>query len=68
MQKQPSNIKELTDDLLRIYANTENKKIGLNIVKEKANTAGKILSGFKLLMEYNDRTGKKDRKIEFFEV
>lgn len=63
--KEPKNIKELRDDLLNIYGRIENKQIPLNMAKEKANVAGKILGSLKLQMEYNDKRGQKDKEIDF---
>jgi hypothetical protein len=65
--QEPKNIVELNNDLLRIYDNIENKKIGLNVAKEKANIAGKVVKGYCGLQEYNNKMGYK-KKIAFWEV
>jgi hypothetical protein len=59
-------ITDLRDDLLRVYQNIENKKIGLNLAKEKANIAGKVLASAKVELEYNKLIGNKT-KIDFLE-
>ena len=60
------NVTELRDDLLRVYQNIENKKIGLNVAKEKANIAGKVLGSAKVELEYNKLLDNKN-KINFLE-
>jgi hypothetical protein len=60
------NVTELRNDLLRVYQNIENKKIGLNVAKEKANIAGKVLGSAKVELEYNKLLDNKN-KINFLE-
>lgn len=64
---QTTNIKQLRDDLTRVYDNIENKKIGLNIAKEKANLAGKVINTIKVELEYQNLIGVK-KKIDFLEI
>jgi hypothetical protein len=65
--KKVTNIKELRDDLLNTYDGLESKKMPLNMAKEKANTAGKILNSLKLELDYNEKR-KYNKKIDFLEV
>lgn len=64
---QTKNIKQLREDLARVYDNIENKKIGLNMAKEKANLAGKMINTVKCELEYQVLMGVK-KPIEFLEV
>ena len=64
---QIKNIEELRYSLTDNYCKMYDKKMPLNMGKELANNAGKILNSLKVQMEYNDRMGYKD-KIDFLEV
>ena len=60
------NITELRTSLSDNYTRMKAGKMGLNMGKELANTAGKIINSLKVELEYNSLLGKKE-KIEFLE-
>ncbi|MCK5600301.1 hypothetical protein KAR91_00350 [Candidatus Pacearchaeota archaeon] len=60
------NIKDLRNDLIDVYEQLRNGKIGLREAKERANLAGKVLSSAKLQMEYNVYT-KSSKRIKFLD-
>jgi hypothetical protein len=60
------NIEQLRESLSDNYTRIKAGKMGLNIGKELANTAGKILNSCKVQLEYNTLMGKKN-KIDFLE-
>jgi len=62
-----NNVKELRDELIDVFDELKNGKIGLREAKERTNTAGKILNSAKLELEYNAYT-KTQRIIPFLEV
>jgi hypothetical protein len=59
-------VQDLRDDLIAMYQDIKNGKIGLREAKERNNTAGKILNSAKLELEYNAYTKSKAR-IQFLE-
>jgi hypothetical protein len=58
------NITELRTSLADNYTKMKAKKMGLNVGKELANTAGKIINSLKIELEYNSMMGIKD-EIDF---
>lgn len=60
------NVKELRDDLINIYQELRNGKIGISEAKQLANVSGKVISTAKTQMEYNKMTGNSN-KIKFLE-
>jgi hypothetical protein len=54
------------NDLQSVYSDLRAGKIGLREAKEVNNTAGKIISGYKLKLEYNNFT-KSQGTIGFLE-
>lgn len=60
------NITELRKSLSHNYSQMKSGKMGLDIGKELANTAGKIINSLKVELEYNQMTGQK-KKIDFLE-
>lgn len=48
----PTNMTELRDDLLNMYAEIGLGHIKLDMAKEKANTAGKIIKSAAVQLEY----------------
>ena len=60
-------VTDLRDDLIRVYSDLRDKKIGIQEARGLANVSGKIKSTAKTQIEYNKMTGNKD-KIEFLEV
>jgi hypothetical protein len=58
--KKIENIRDLRDDLIQLYENLKDKKIGLKEVKELTNTAGKIMNSAKLELEYRSFVGNKE--------
>jgi len=60
------NITELRKSLADNYTKMKANKMGLNLGKELANSAGKIINSLKVELEYNQMMGKKD-KIDFLE-
>jgi len=62
-----TNIVELREDLLSIYDNLREGKLGTDEVKQAANVAGKIISTAKSQMEYNKMIQSKSR-IPFMET
>lgn len=61
------NIKQLRESLCDNYEKMKNKTMGLNIGKELANTAGKMINSCKIEMEYNQMMLIK-KEIEFLNV
>lgn len=53
------NITELRNDLLRVYEDLREKKIGISEASEAANVAGKIINTAKAQLEYNKWAGSK---------
>lgn len=60
------NIEGLTEDLVCVYNDLREQKIGKSHAKELANVAGKLISASKTKMEYNKMTGSKN-PIKFLE-
>lgn len=60
------NITELRESLTANYTQLKAGKMGINIAKELANTAGKIINSCKVELEYNQLMGTKP-KIAFLE-
>lgn len=60
------NIKQLTENLIDNYTKMKEGKMDIELGKELANTAGKILKSVKMKMDYNELT-KNNNKIEFLE-
>ena len=50
----PTTIDDLTEDLMRTYAEVHNGEIKPTIAKEKANIAGKVIKGVALKLLYAD--------------
>ena len=61
------NISELRDDLLKVYVEMRNGKLGLDEAKQAANVVGKITGTAKVQMDYNKMIQSKVR-IPFLEV
>lgn len=57
----------LRNDMLDVYNQLREGNIGMRQAREVANLAGKIISGAKAQLEYNQVVGKPDTKIPFFE-
>lgn len=62
--QQIKNIKDLRLSLLDNYTKLKNKKMTVQLGKELANTAGKVISGLKLQLEQNRQLNKKE-EIDF---
>jgi len=62
-----TNVKELREDLTKVYSNLRNGSIGLSEAKQASNVAGKIISSVKTQIEYNKMTQSKN-KIKFMDV
>ena len=61
------NIRELTADLGRVYAELRERKIEIKAASEIANIAGKIINGAKAEMMY--RIARKEKpSIPFFDA
>lgn len=60
------NITKLRESLSDNYTKMKAGKMGLNVGKELANTAGKIINSLKVELEYNSMMGIKD-KIPFLD-
>lgn len=60
------NITELRTSLSDNYTKMKGGKMGLNVGKELANTAGKIINSLKVELEYNSMMGIKT-KIDFLD-
>lgn len=60
------NVTQLRDDLLKIYNELREGKIGISEAKELSNVSGKIISTAKTQMEYNKMCGR-DKPIKFLE-
>jgi hypothetical protein len=58
------NISELRTSLTDNYTKMKAGKMGLNVGKELANTAGKIINSLKVELEYNSMLNIKE-EIEF---
>jgi len=56
----------LRDDLVNVYKDLKNGKIGINEAKQLANIVGKVVASANSQMEYNKMTQSKSR-IKFFE-
>ena len=65
--KKINNIKELRDDLLKVYAGLRTGKTTASEAKEATNTAGKVISSCKVQMEYSKLKGEKP-EVEFLET
>lgn len=63
---QIANIKDLRKELSENYSQMKGKTMDLNMGKELANTAGKILVSCRVELEYNKIMGIKN-KIDFLE-
>lgn len=61
------NINELRESLTDNYTKMKSFRMGLNVGKELANTAGKIINSLKVELEYRDTVGIKS-KIPFLDV
>jgi hypothetical protein len=59
------NVTELRDDLIQVYNDLREGKIGIQEAKERANVSGKIISSAKTQMEYNKMTGNNKSEIAF---
>jgi len=62
------NVKNLRDDLIRVYEQLKSGEIGIDEAKQLANVSGKIMATAKSQMEYNKMTGNKKNAISFMEV
>ena len=58
------NITDLRNSLSDNYEKMKNKEMELNMGKELANTAGKILNSLRVELEYNSQMGIKE-EIQF---
>lgn len=64
---QITNIKQLRESLADNYEKIKSKKMPINMGKELANTAGKMINSCKVELEYNQLMGEK-RKIDFLNI
>ena len=64
--KAPSNIKQLRDDLLKVYSDLRNGVKTPQEVKEVNNTARAIISSCKVQLMYSKQIGEKP-EITFLE-
>lgn len=55
-----SNVTNLRNDLIKVYEDLREKKIGISEASEAANVAGKIISTAKVQLEYNKYCGSKE--------
>jgi hypothetical protein len=53
------NITKLRNELIDIFGQLREKKIGISEAKELANVSGKIISSAKTQLEYNKYCGSK---------
>lgn len=65
--KTPNNVKELREDLQRLYAELRNGEADNSTASVTQNTAGKVLAAAKVQLEYNRYT-KRTNRIAFLEV
>jgi hypothetical protein len=61
------NIVELRNSLSDNYTKMKAGKMGLNVGKELANTAGKIINSLKVELEYNSMMDIK-KKIDYLDT
>jgi len=61
------NIVELRNSLSDNYTKMKAGKMGLNVGKELANTAGKIINSLKVELEYNSMMNIK-KKIDYLDI
>lgn len=61
------NIEELRKSLADNYTKMKANKMNLNLGKELANTAGKIINSVKVQLEYNQMMDNK-QEIDFLKV
>jgi len=61
------NIVELRNSLSDNYTKMKSGKMGLNVGKELANTAGKIINSLKVELEYNSIMDIK-KKIDYLDT
>jgi hypothetical protein len=64
--KSIKNVTDLRDDMLTVYQDLRDGKIGLREAKTRASVCGQVISSAKLQLEYNAYT-KSDAKIPFLE-
>jgi hypothetical protein len=57
MDKAPNNIKQLRDDLLKVYADLRSGRKTAQEVKEVNNTARAVISSCKVQLMYSKQTG-----------
>lgn len=57
--KAPSNIKQLRDDMLRIYAQQRNGEVTPSEVREINNTARGVIASCKVQLDYAKLKGEK---------
>jgi hypothetical protein len=62
---QITNIKQLRESLTDNYEKIKDKRMPLNIAKELANTAGKIINSCKVELEYNALLKNDKAEIDF---
>jgi hypothetical protein len=62
-----NNIKELRESLADNYTKMKANKMSLNVGKELANTAGKIINSLKVELEYNSMMDQK-KEIPFLQT
>ncbi len=60
------NNTDLRNDLIEVYNNLRDGKIGQSKAKEMANVAGKIIASAKSQLEYN-KWSKSGKTIDFYE-
>ena len=65
-RKKIINVRDLRDDLLQMYMDCRDGRIGLSQGKTESSIAGKILSSAKIQMEYNKFTSSSS-KVQFLE-
>jgi len=61
------DVTALRNDLLDVYKKTKATEIDLDVTKELANIAGKIIKSAAIELAYNQFTKQPDKKIAFLE-
>jgi hypothetical protein len=61
------DVTTLRNDLLDVYEKTKAKEMDLNVTKELANIAGKILKSAALELAYNQFKKQSDKEIPFLQ-
>ena len=59
------NVKDLRDDMIKVFEELRSGKIGIGEAKAISNVSGKIMSTAKTQLEYNKFAGRNNSKINF---